>query len=132
MCIRNHRGMFVKAATIWYEGKPLPREAEAVGLRDAIPWLGRLGLSKVLIELDCKLVIDSIFYRNSNQAEFGSIISECRSLLKHYSNFKISFVRRQTNFVARMLARASRLNARHQEFNLIPSCIETIVRNEII
>jgi len=86
----------------------------------------------VLIELDCKLVVDSIFYRNSNQAEFGSIISECRSLLKHYSNFKISFVMRQANFVAHTLARASRLNARYQEFDLIPSCIETIARNEIM
>ena len=86
----------------------------------------------MLIELDCKLVVDSIFDRNSNQVEFGSIISECRSLLKHYPNYKISFVRRQANFVAHTLARASRLNARYQEFDLIPSYIETIVRNEII
>jgi hypothetical protein len=64
--------------------------------------------------------------------EFGSIISECQWLLQHYPNFKISFVRRQANFVAHTLARASRLNARHQEFDLIPSCIETIMRNEIM
>jgi hypothetical protein len=60
MCIQNHRGLFVKAATTWHEGKPLPREAEAIGLRDAISWLGRL--SKVHIELDCKLVVDNIFF----------------------------------------------------------------------
>jgi len=107
MCIQNHRGLFVKAATIWYEGKSLPQEAEAVGLRDAISWIRRLGLSKVLIELDCKLVVDNIFYRKSNQSEFGSIIFECRSLLKHYPNFKINFVMGQANFVSHTLTRAS-------------------------
>jgi hypothetical protein len=100
MCIRDNRGHFLKAATFWHDGSPPPQEAEAIGLRDAISWLGRLDLSRVLIELDCKLVINSIFDRNTNQAEFGSIISDCQVLLQQHPNFKISFARRQANFVA--------------------------------
>jgi len=49
-----------------------------VGLRHAISWLGLLGLSKMQIELDCKLVVDNIV-RNNNQLEFGNIKSECQS-----------------------------------------------------
>jgi len=132
MCIQNSRGHFLKAATCWHEGNPPPQEAEAIGFCDAISWLGRLGLSKVLIELDCKLVVDSIVDRNTKQAEFGSIISDCQALLQQHPNFKISFARRQANFVAHTLAGASRLHARHQQFDLIPSCIETLLRSEII
>jgi len=105
MCIRDHHGRFVKADTTWYEGCPPPQEAEAVGLRDAILWLGRLELLNVQIELNCKLVVDSICDKNNNQGEFGSIIDDCKSLLQQFTNFKISFVRRQLNVVAHSFAR---------------------------
>jgi hypothetical protein len=100
-------------------------------LKEAILWLGELGLSNVHIELDCKLVTDSIMDRTNNRAEFGNIMSTCRSLLTHFPNIKISFVRRQANFVAHTLARASKLYASRQVFDLISSCITTIM-NEII
>ncbi|XP_024636060.1 uncharacterized protein [Medicago truncatula] len=132
MCVRDQRGRFLKAATNWYEGCPPPQEAEAVGLRDAILWLGQLELSNVQLELDCKLVVDSIYDKNNNQAEFGSIIDDCRSLLQQFTNFKISFVRRQANVVAHSFARVSIFQARHQVFDLIPSCIPNCVMNEMI
>ncbi|KEH36568.1 hypothetical protein MTR_2g014845 [Medicago truncatula] len=63
MCIRDQRSRFIKAATTWYEGCPPPQEAEAVGLRDAILWLGQLKLSNVQLELDCKLVLIAYMIR---------------------------------------------------------------------
>jgi len=131
MCIRDSHGNIIKASTKWYDGVPSPSEAEAMGLREAILWLGQLGLSKVRIELDRKLVVDSIFDRTNNQSEFGNIIHMCRSLLQQFSNFKISFVRRQVNYVAHGLARESKLYARHHIFDSIPSCINSILLNEI-
>jgi len=119
MCIRNHYGHFIKALTKWYDGVPPPSEAEALGLRDAILWLGQLELSRVQIELDCKLVVDSIVDRTNNQSEFGNIIFACRSLLQQFPNFKINFVRRQTNYVAHSLARKSKLYARHHQGRLL-------------
>jgi hypothetical protein len=35
-------------------------EAEAIGLKVAIIWLGEMDLSRISIELDCKLVVDDI------------------------------------------------------------------------
>lgn len=55
------------------------------------------------IELDCQVVVDSIIDGNTNKVDFGNIIYECHSLLQQYHNFKISFVRRQTNIVAHTL-----------------------------
>ncbi|AET03661.1 hypothetical protein MTR_8g074230 [Medicago truncatula] len=74
MCIRDYRGHFLQATTFWHDGSPPPQEAEAIGLGDAISWFGRLGMTRLLRELDCKLVVDSILDRNTNQTEFGSYI----------------------------------------------------------
>ncbi|KAK2399385.1 hypothetical protein QL285_049205 [Trifolium repens] len=107
-------------------------EAEAYALKEAIIWLGELGLSRVDIELDCLPVVQAINDKSSNQTEFGIIIEDCKILLANYPNFKISFIRRQANFVAHTLARASRSYASHQTFDLIPSCIVPTLMNEIV
>jgi len=69
---------------------------------------------------------------SNNQSDFGHIISSCRSLLNQFRNFKISFVRRQGNYVAHTLARASNLDACHHIYDLILSCIFSILMNEMI
>jgi len=99
-CIRNSHGHFIKAQSKSYEGVPSPPEAEVLGLRDAILWLDNLGLSKVHIELDCKLVVDNIVDSSKNESEFGNIITICRIMLQQHPNSKITFVRRQANCVA--------------------------------
>jgi hypothetical protein len=85
MCIRNDQGRFVKAKTMWFDGNPPPKEAEACAYKEGISWLG-----------------------------------------------EIVFVKRQANFVAHSLARASKSYARSQVVNSIPSCIATTLINEII
>jgi len=70
MCIRNSQGHFIRALTKWLNGSHPLVEAEAIGLREAIIWLGELGLSRVLIELDCKLVVDDISDSIINHFEF--------------------------------------------------------------
>lgn len=55
------------------------------------------------IELDCKLVIESIYDKNDNQAELANIIVGCTSLLQQSTNFKMNFVRRQTNVVGHIM-----------------------------
>jgi len=91
-------------------------------------------MSNVSIELDCKLVVDGILDKSTNQSEFGKIMSDCMMLLSNYPNFKISFVKRQANFVAHSLARASKLYASCHVFDYIsslPSCIFTTLMNKI-
>jgi ribonuclease HI len=56
-------------------------KAEAMGLKEAIIWLGEIELSKVSIELDCKLVVDDIGDRSVNKSEFDNLLSIYRSLL---------------------------------------------------
>jgi len=132
MCLRNAHDHFLKALTKWYDYIPSPLEAETLGLKEAMLWLVELGLSNVKIELDCKLVVDCIVDRFKNQSKFGNIMSICRSLLDQYPNFKISYIRRRTNFVVHTLVMVLKLYVRHHIFDLIPSYITSIVMNEII
>lgn len=41
------------------DGVPVPQEVEVVGLLEAIKWLGVLVFKEVIVELDCKTVMDA-------------------------------------------------------------------------
>jgi hypothetical protein len=53
------------------------------------------------------LVVNAINGKTRDQIEFGVIINYCRFLLANNPNFEISFIRRQTNFVAHTLVMAT-------------------------
>ncbi|GAU50382.1 hypothetical protein TSUD_368620 [Trifolium subterraneum] len=70
MCIRDNRGNFIRAQTMWRKGSPLPHEAEAGSLKEALHWIKNLGYTNISLELDCKLVVDGVadkFYYETNQ-----------------------------------------------------------------
>lgn len=66
MCIRNEKGKFVNAKTIWREATIPPQEAQALGLSEALLWLSELGVQRVTIELDCKSVMDGVIGNLTN------------------------------------------------------------------
>jgi hypothetical protein len=59
------------------------------------------------------------------------LLYACKASLFALSNFRISFIRRQANNVAHLLARAALSFASRQEFDYIPSCIEVTLMNEM-
>jgi hypothetical protein len=96
-----------------------------------ISWLQDLGFSNVVIELDCKLVVDGIRGKLNFLTEFGTMLFACKASLSSLSNVRISFIRRQANNVAHLLARVALLFASREEFDYIPSCIEVTLMNEM-
>ncbi|KAL6543718.1 hypothetical protein OROGR_010215 [Orobanche gracilis] len=131
VCIRSSTGDFIGGKTMWFDGIPTPQEGEAIGLKETILWLEVLGLTSVSIELDCAPVVNGLELDPIPNTEFGAILMYCRNHLSSFPSFKVSYIRRQANLVAHTLARASRLYARSHTFDLIPTCIETIVLNEM-
>jgi len=132
MCLRGEQGQYIAAKTAWYKGLPQPHEAEAHGLKEAINWLGTMmRLSSVSIELDCKQVVDGISSTIETNSTFGAIIDVCKASIQKFQNFKINFVRRQTNNVAHLLARESLSYVCSQVHDYISSCIETDIINEM-
>ena len=102
-----HRGEFIWANTTWFNGLPQSNEVEAKDLKEAINWFDNLRFSSVSIKLDCKQVVGGIFNNLSTNFMFGAILNGCKASLLNHQNFKISFIRRQTNNVVHLLARTS-------------------------
>jgi len=85
----------------------------------------------VSIELDCKQVVDGISSNLNTNSMFGVILNTCKVSLMNHQNFKISFIRRQTNNAAHLLAKASLSYASSQVDDYMSSCIKTTIINEM-
>jgi len=90
-----------------------------------------MGLSKVSIELDCKQVVDGTTRGLNTNFMFGAILDICKASLRIYQNFKISFIWRQANSVAHLLARASLSYVSPHVHDHMSSCIENIIINKM-
>ena len=125
MCLRAEHGEYIAAKMAWYKGLPQLHEAKAQGLNEAINLLGTMRLPSMSIELDCKQVVDDIFSTLRTNSMFKTILDVCKASLKKFQNFKISFIRKQANNVAHLLARASLSYVSSQVYDNISSYIET-------
>ncbi|KAJ1416901.1 Ribonuclease H-like superfamily [Sesbania bispinosa] len=79
LCLRDDKGQYIKSKVLYHHGSPPPREAEALGLLDALSWLGELGMLEVDIELDCKEVVDALHGEAGSLNEFGDILNTVTS-----------------------------------------------------
>ncbi|XVF49555.1 hypothetical protein PTKIN_Ptkin04bG0022200 [Pterospermum kingtungense] len=109
MIIRDEFGDFVAGKMIPGKGVVSAKEAEAIGLLEALPWVEGLGHAKVLFELDALSVVKDVGSTITDLLEYGSIIRRCRNHLISKSVFLVHFVRRQANEVAHVIPREARL-----------------------
>ena len=79
--IRNSVGEFVTARCECFPGICGPREAEALGIREALSWIKRLQLPCVIVEMDSLQVFQALTDNFSNLNGFCLIIEECRALV---------------------------------------------------
>jgi ribonuclease HI len=106
---------------------------EALGLHAALQWLSDMQFDNVDFATDYKLTVDAFLSTRNDLSEFGCIISSCCSLFRNlFSNSRVEFVRRQANAVAHTLAREATCSASHAVYYEIPTCIETIIINEML
>ncbi|AES97221.1 hypothetical protein MTR_5g047250 [Medicago truncatula] len=103
-CLRDEKGTFVAALTIYCEAAMIIVEGEAWDLYQDIQWISSLGYHDVIFELDCKMVADDVH--------------------------NIVFTRRQANGSAHVLSQEALSHASRSTFDVIPFCIATIIMNE--
>jgi ABC-type uncharacterized transport system substrate-binding protein len=77
------------------------------------------------------MLVDDVHSNKVNHSEYGLIVKSCRNLLQNFNNHEVVFTRRQANGSAHALARAALSHASHNIFDVIPSCIATIIINEM-
>jgi hypothetical protein len=63
--------------------------------------------------------------------EFSMILSTIKKLLDLHSNFEMTFVKRQTNLVAHMLAKTANFWTKRCIFYLVPPYIENLLSTKI-
>ena len=87
---RDDRGRFLGARSSNCRGYTQIREAEAVGLRDALTWMQKWRTTNCIFELDAKLVVEAI-YNNTGRSNFHGMIDDCVILLQHFENVLIVY-----------------------------------------
>jgi ribonuclease HI len=131
-CLRDHLGRFVMAETTWVDGKYSIIEGEAIALLEALKAMKRRSISNVIFETDSKSVVDATHHYNGGNSEFSLLVSLINNLLAMSPNFMVKFIRRQANMVAHTLARAAISWSSRHTFETLPTCISSILFNEMI
>lgn len=71
-----------------------------MGVHEALSWIKEKGRIRVIVESDCLTVIQSVRSNYTMVSYFGSIIEDCKTLLKELRSVSLLFIRRSANKVA--------------------------------
>ncbi|KAL8158304.1 hypothetical protein AgCh_002850 [Apium graveolens] len=104
---RGDTGEFLMARASRHRGLLTPRDAEALGLKEAICWAVEKGFKQCIFETDAKLVVDAI-HGSHGRDPFHMIVKDCISLFKHFDDVLVAHVSRSANDLAHLLAKANR------------------------
>jgi len=133
ICVRDSEGTFVLAKTIIFRCIVSVDVREALGLHSTLQWLSDMQFDNMDYETDSKLTADAFLSTRNDLSEFGCIITSCRSFFRNFfSNSRVEFIRRQANEVAHALAREATSLASPTIYYDIPTCIETLIINEML
>jgi len=131
MCIRDDKGWYVLAQTLWTN----PIRSTNVDFESVIRYsvgVHELQLSNVDFELDVKRVVDCFNKGKNVVMVFGTIVDECKRCCQvNFENSQVEFSRRQSNVVAHTLARETRFSSSPHIFIEVASCIIYLISNEM-
>ena len=108
--IKDDSRCLVRAFTRTTSGCPAPNKVEAHALKEALHWIIQLQLSNIIVEMDCKCVVDAFHSHKVDLSEFCCLIADCRRLAPFVENLTLSFAKRQANSTAHALARATQFH----------------------
>jgi ribonuclease HI len=131
-CVRDFRGRFVLAGTMWKEGICSIVEGESIAILEAMKVITQRGISNVIFETDSKSTVDAIHALRGGDSEFCTFICHIRNMLSCNQNFLVKFIKRQANMVAHTLARAAIAWASRCLFETLPLCITFLLNNEML
>ncbi|CAN1285866.1 hypothetical protein LINPERPRIM_LOCUS19136 [Linum perenne] len=107
MIVRDHSRRTIKHRRASWAGLWNSKEAEAKAMLEALSWVETEGFRQVLFESDAEVVMKAIQRGDVDITEFGELIQGCISIMGRNPDFSVSFVRREGNGVAHVLARHS-------------------------
>ncbi|KHN31016.1 hypothetical protein glysoja_020314, partial [Glycine soja] len=115
--VQDTDGTFISVMSSWFSGIPSPLEAEARSLQLALDWQSSQKQNNLILETDCKQIINCIKAKKFQNNEVGDILRNCVEKISTFQNCIVQFVTQQANQVVHSLARASRSFACLQLFD---------------
>ncbi|KAG5074157.1 hypothetical protein JHK84_055388 [Glycine max] len=82
---------FIATKTEWRNQLLHATEGKALDLLSTLIWLVDLDMSHVVIELDCKCVVDKLLHARNDISKLGAILKECKSISSLFPNFVVKF-----------------------------------------
>jgi ribonuclease HI len=131
-CLRDHLGRFIMAGTTRLDGNYSVIEGEAKALLEAMKEMKQRRISNVIFEADAKSVVDAIQFFHGGNSEFSLLVAQINNFLCSDQNFVVKFIKRQANMVAHSLARAVISWASRCIFYNLPTCISSLLINEMV
>jgi ribonuclease HI len=117
-------GQFVLSGSSWINGKCSTNEGKAMTILVAMKELQQRGYTNVIFETDSQNEVDAIHHIRSCVSEFSSIICKIRCMLSTGNDFKVKYIKQQSNMIAHTFARAAIFWPSRTIFELIPLCFE--------
>jgi ribonuclease HI len=81
-----------------------PSTAEALAARMGVEFSKAMGFRRIWLEGDAKVVVDALKSTGLQSPRFGNIIEDTRLLAQGFSDWQVSYVNRNSNIVAHLLA----------------------------
>ena len=106
--LRNSIGEFISAMVVPIPLNLAPKEAEIMGVREALSWLKQMQMTKVLVEMDSHVVFNALNRTSPASFPFAMLVKDCQNLVNSMSNIIFTFAKRSANNVAHIVARATR------------------------
>ncbi|XP_074324399.1 uncharacterized protein LOC141661314 [Apium graveolens] len=125
--IRDEHDQFIRARNHKLQALYSPREAEALGLKEALLRVKELGYKRCVFETDAKELVEACRSAQGN-TYFHLIVLDCIDLLKHYDEVLVDYVPRSANVVTHELARTTySMSGVHEWVDTPPDCIRDVL-----
>jgi hypothetical protein len=102
MTLRDDHGFFITGGNCTI---PFVEDVEAMALRDELMMVQAIGLSKMVINLDCVEVVDVMKNGCHIQGHAAVIYKDCLFLCREFNDVIFKHCSRESNFAAHVLAR---------------------------
>ncbi|XP_012841869.1 PREDICTED: uncharacterized protein LOC105962131 [Erythranthe guttata] len=104
MVARDWNGKCLWWSVMQRSGRPKVIEGEAHAILHALTKGRSRGLEEIIVESDCLPVIESLTIGNLLESTYGTFLEESLALSKSFRNCSFSFVKRNGNRLAHLLA----------------------------
>jgi ribonuclease HI len=131
--VGDHIGQVLAARSSTKKGVLEPKIGETVASYHATQLCNFMGLQKVILEGDAKLVVDAINAKDNNWSSIRHLVEDTCSILQSNSQWKCVHLNRSANMPAYRLAKLATIDVIDKLWNsLIPNCIRNVILIEQI